>query len=486
MNSKIIKLPSNQLYIFVFFYRLRKKKKRIKKKFFKKPLKYFLREKSILKNFNKKINKNFIEKSKNLFYLDYTKNFNSFKSIKSTNINYTNITNNSYFKNIKKNLINYYLVSKHIKNKKKLKKLLNKNNNNIFKLIKLNLIKYFLLVNSNILLNKIKLVGKQNNDNNIKLLKYKLHITFKKLNKVIKLINLLKTYNNNIILTNFIKNNYLKSFNKNYIAFLLYYINYKTNIKNNFNLNNKNYFNIKKYSSKKNIVINNKNNKNLIKKSKNIKIKEIKKFLSKLTNSKISIIFINSLSFAKFCYYLEQKNEFLKKSPNIFLNIQKQMLSSYRYDAIYIQDFVNIAFISLIFKNIQILTDFIGFQFKKLPKNKRQLKLIQLVTKTLQIIFKERDEISGLKIQFKGRINKRKRARTINFKDGVISLHSHSSRVEYGQTNAFTRSGSLGIKLWLFYNKNFKNELKRYFLNYIKYSKLKKNQINNVIKTKSS
>ena len=84
---------------------------------------------------------------------------------------------------------------------------------------------------------------------------------------------------------------------------------------------------------------------------------------------------------------------------------------------------------------------------KRTTKNKRQLKLIQLITKTIQIIGKERKEILGLKIQFKGRINKRKRARSIHFKDGIITLQSHSSRVEYGYTNAYTKSGSLGVKL---------------------------------------
>ena len=184
----------------------------------------------------------------------------------------------------------------------------------------------------------------------------------------------------------------LKKFNYILWNFLLFFVNYNLRKTNNINLNIKNHINAKKFGLNKIKQIHSQSNKisknnSLIKKTKNIKIVEIKRFLSKLTNSKISIIFINSLSFIKFYYQLEQKNKFLKKDPNIFVNIQKQMLNSYRYHAIYIQDFVNIAFIALVFKNIKLLTDFIGFQFKKLPKNKRQLKLIQLITKTLQIIF---------------------------------------------------------------------------------------------------
>ena len=88
----------------------------------------------------------------------------------------------------------------------------------------------------------------------------------------------------------------------------------------------------------------------------------------------------------------------------------------------------------------------IDLLLKKLPKNKPQLRLIKIITQIIQTIATERKEILGIKIQFKGRINKRKRARTITYKKGVISLQSYSSRVEYSYSNAYTKSGSLGIK----------------------------------------
>jgi ribosomal protein S3 len=123
------------------------------------------------------------------------------------------------------------------------------------------------------------------------------------------------------------------------------------------------------------------------------------------------------------------------------------MVNRYRYDAIYVNDLVNIAFISILFKNPQFLVEFIAFQFKQLPKNKKQMKLIQLIIQVVQTFVTEREEVIGLKLKFKGRINKRKRARTIIVNQGTMTLQSDSTRVEYGYAQGYTKSGLIGIKL---------------------------------------
>jgi ribosomal protein S3 len=178
-----------------------------------------------------------------------------------------------------------------------------------------------------------------------------------------------------------------------------------------------------------------------------LKLKNIKKFISKFTNLKVSIIFINSLSFSRFYYHLDHKNEKLKRDLKTINNIERQMINKYRYDTIYISDLINITFVSMLFKNPQFLVKFIAFQFKKLPKNKKQMKLIQLITQVIQTFSAERDEIIGLKLQFKGRINKRKRARTIKLNQGQMSLQSDSANIEYGYAKAYTKSGLIGVKL---------------------------------------
>jgi ribosomal protein S3 len=73
-----------------------------------------------------------------------------------------------------------------------------------------------------------------------------------------------------------------------------------------------------------------------------------------------------------------------------------------------------------------------------------------------------------------------------------LPIQTYKTRVEYGYSEGLTRSGLIGIKLWIFYKKVFKNFFKRKVLQYMYYSKHKNFltqpllQINNnYVKTKS-
>jgi len=142
-----------------------------------------------------------------------------------------------------------------------------------------------------------------------------------------------------------------------------------------------------------------------------------KNFLSKITNSKINLIFINALSFSKFFYLIEdevnkkkKKKNKKKEKFNIF-KIQKIMLNKYKYHAIFIKDFVHLAFISVLLKNTNCLVQFIGEQFKRLPKNRKQMKLLNFIQQTLKIFCEQRNEVFGFKLQIQGRLNRRNRTR---------------------------------------------------------------------------
>jgi ribosomal protein S3 len=54
-----------------------------------------------------------------------------------------------------------------------------------------------------------------------------------------------------------------------------------------------------------------------------------------------------------------------------------------------------------------------------------------------------------------------------------MTLQSDSTRVEYGYAQGYTKSGLIGIKLWIFYDKVFKKQFKKNFLQYLEYSKEK-------------
>jgi ribosomal protein S3 len=98
-------------------------------------------------------------------------------------------------------------------------------------------------------------------------------------------------------------------------------------------------------------------------------------------------------------------------------------------------------------KNPQILVNFIGFLFKHLPKNRKQLKLLSFITQTIKIVCEQRPEILGFKLQIKGRLNRRGRTKTYVNKNGILAIQTHATRVEYGYSSGFTRSGLIGIKV---------------------------------------
>ena len=214
-----------------------------------------------------------------------------------------------------------------------------------------------------------------------------------------------------------------------------------------------------------------------LKKDLKISLQNVKKFLSAITNSKINLIFINSLSFCQF-YYHTQKKKKLQKNINERFNIwplQRFLFNRYKYSAIFIKDFIHLSFISVLIKNPQILVNFIGYQFKHLPKNRKQLKLLSFITQTIKILCEQRKEIIGFKLQIKGRLNRRNRTKAYNFKKGRLPIQTTTTRVEYGYSEGFTRSGLIGIKLWIFYDKIFKNKLRKKFLEFFLYSKYKLN-----------
>lgn len=165
-------------------------------------------------------------------------------------------------------------------------------------------------------------------------------------------------------------------------------------------------FYLKKYNKKNKV----KSKKRYIISTKNLyyPLSAVKKFLTKITNSKVKLIFINTLSFTKFIYLIEDSKKKRKEKFNI-LQIQKIMLNKFKYNAIFIKDFVHLSFIALLLKNTSVLTSFIGEQFKRLPKNRKQLKLLAFINQTLKIFCQQRKEFIGFKLQIQGRLNRRNR-----------------------------------------------------------------------------
>ena len=448
LKSQIIKLASNHIFIFLFYYRFRKKKKRV-----------FLRP---IKNWN-------FKKWKDCMIVYFFKNQNSFLSLNNKSVYKFFPKQKFEMPKTVKNLI--FLVKKALYFKRfSFKKL-------VLNQIKRRRIYIFIKNKIKSLKNKLEILKNVffEKKQNKKIILYKKKLFFfktysfqknlKKLFKNFKLknkISLLKIFFWFEIL---FKKICLK---RKFFKFFLIYL--------------------KKFVLKKKILLVKKKNKKikknrLFKKNFFFNLKNVKKFLSKLVNSKIQIFFINTLSFTKFFFLFPEKSKTQKKELILnVLHLQKSMLTKYKYDAIFIKDFVHIAFICLLLKITQPIVNFIGEQFKRLPKNRKQFKLLKFINQTLKLICQQRKEICCFQFQIKGRLNRRNRTHKWTFKKGILPLQTSVTRVEYAATDGFTRRGLIGIKIWIFYNKIFKEILKKSFNKYLFYSKYKKFFIKNFLK----
>lgn len=197
------------------------------------------------------------------------------------------------------------------------------------------------------------------------------------------------------------------------------------------------------------------------------KFKQINKFFSFIFKTNTTIYFINALALTKFSFVFPEK----KKSVQKFLNqIEREMIERYKYIAVYIQDLVRVSFLSLFLKKPTFLATFIAFQMAKLPRNRKETKLTRFIIKVVKIFSSQRKEMVGMKIEFKGRVNRWRRTKIIRGVSGVLPLYSYETRIEFGSSKAITRKGALGIRLWFCYNPVFEKILRASVLNYLQYS----------------
>lgn len=460
LNCQIVKMPSNRLFVFVYYYRFRKKTTKRNYSW-----KTKLWKTSLEKHFNKKNAQ--IYSRPEIFIKKKNTDFNILLKTILTNNTYKdipqtfNLKKPSTFKNF------YNQILKNVIQIKNLNLILK-----IIKFLKLN------KITKNILLSNIK-----SQIFNLRFKNLFLILLTKQTPQRLKIENIISCFKTLKQLKIYLKcisninqKNKLQIFCiKKTIKFL--------EIKFRKILHLKRWF--YRYLTKKNNLtqIRQKSTKTLTKKylfnNKNVHFStaSAKQFLSRLTNSKINLILINTLSFAKFFYLIEDTQKKDKKGKYNILQIQKIMLNKYKYNAIFIKDFVHLAFISILLKNTTCLVKFMGEQFKRLPKNRKQMKLLNFIQQTLKIFCQQRKEFIGFKLQIQGRLNRRNRTHKWTFQNGNLPIQTYETRVEYGYSEGWTRSGLIGIKLWFFYSAFFKKILKLKILQYLYYSKYKNSLI---------
>jgi hypothetical protein len=93
-----------------------------------------------------------------------------------------------------------------------------------------------------------------------------------------------------------------------------------------------------------------------------------------------------------------------------------------------------------------LLADFLTFQVENSNANfKRALR------ETFKEV-KDKSKIKGIRINCSGRLGKAPMAKTEWFKYGQIPLSRINANLEYSTGTAFTKYGSIGVKVWVYYH----------------------------------
>jgi len=128
---------------------------------------------------------------------------------------------------------------------------------------------------------------------------------------------------------------------------------------------------------------------------------------------------------------------------------------------------LGVALVTIKYANPKILTIFISKIFRKSPKHQIFIKDLKIALKLALLlnVNNKNKIIHGLKIQIKGKINSRKKAkrsRTINITYGNLPLNSLDLNIDYDFKDVFTIYGVFGVKVWIFYqNINIKENINK-------------------------
>lgn len=168
--------------------------------------------------------------------------------------------------------------------------------------------------------------------------------------------------------------------------------------------------------------------------------------------------------------FFKSLNDFLQKKINIFItfqelnkNIKKKLnknnikflkknvtkLNRYKQNDFFAES-INTTYLCTKFTNsANLLAEFIALQLKK---NKRHNFFLTFLKKCLIKFKKEKSfKFNEIKIQIKGRLNKRPRANKKVFKIAKrLPILSIKANIDYAEKVAYTSNGTLGVKVWIY------------------------------------
>lgn len=103
---------------------------------------------------------------------------------------------------------------------------------------------------------------------------------------------------------------------------------------------------------------------------------------------------------------------------------------------------INIREVKDFANNAQLIADNVAFQLEKRVSFRKCMK--QAISRARRIGSK------GIRIQVSGRLGGADMARTEQYMEGRVPLHTLRANIEYSQSRAFTTFGTSGVKVWVY------------------------------------
>ena len=100
------------------------------------------------------------------------------------------------------------------------------------------------------------------------------------------------------------------------------------------------------------------------------------------------------------------------------------------------------------------VTAFCNFLATRIARAKRHRKLIYITRNLLARFIRFENELIGVRIRFKGRIDGRPRAKKMYLQKGSVPLHTVSAAISYHLSHVFSRYGTFGVRIWLCFTKS--------------------------------
>jgi small subunit ribosomal protein S3 len=95
----------------------------------------------------------------------------------------------------------------------------------------------------------------------------------------------------------------------------------------------------------------------------------------------------------------------------------------------------------------QLVAESIAFQLERRVNFRRTLK--ESVNRALRV------GAEGIKVRVSGRLNGAEIARTEQYREGRVPLHTLRAEIDYGVAEASTTFGIIGVKVWVFKGEKF-------------------------------